>query len=293
MNSHCSSDEPLQERQKPVQQSNCLISLPFYSPPLFHPSLFRHHSKPNLQLLRMAEDSSRAVRRFHSSVVSAADNCLKSLHSLLSQNPFFKKLLSLSSHLQDIRQFQIERRARQNFNTLSSHNFAAIIPGDSVAGIVVTNGILNFLNIYNSLLVVRLVLTWFPNAPPAIVSPLSQALAQLIDVKYVGNFKILIPLDICNEVGVSFSTLCDPYLNIFRGIIPPLGGTLDLSPILAFLVLNAFTSTAAALPAELPPPTGVSRDDPSHTMEPRLTTSQRKWMRRRAGNRSKTAGGDK
>ena len=47
-------------------------------------------------------------------------------------------------------------------------------------------------------------------------------------------------------------TLCDPYLNIFRGIIPPLGGTLDLSPILAFLVLNAFTSTAAALPCELP-----------------------------------------
>ncbi|XP_031102715.1 ylmG homolog protein 2, chloroplastic [Ipomoea triloba] len=261
MNSHCSSDEPLQERQKPVH-SNCLISLPFYSPPLFHPSFFRHHSKPNLQLLRMAEDSSRAVRRFHSSVVSAADNCLKSLHSLLSQNPFFKKLLSLSSHLQDIRQFQIERRARQNFNTLSSHNFAAIIPGDSVAGIVVTNGILNFLNIYNSLLVVRLVLTWFPNAPPAIVSPLS--------------------------------TLCDPYLNIFRGIIPPLGGTLDLSPILAFLVLNAFTSTAAALPAELPPPTGVSRDDPPHTVEPHLTTSQRKWMRRRsAGNRPKTAGGDK
>ncbi|KAJ8527106.1 hypothetical protein K7X08_029583 [Anisodus acutangulus] len=60
-----------------------------------------------------------------------------------------------------------------------------------------------------------LVLTWFPNAPPAIVSPLS--------------------------------ILCDPYLNIFRGLIPPLGGTLDLSPILAFLVLNAFTSTASAL----------------------------------------------
>lgn len=69
-------------------------------------------------------------------------------------------------------QFQIECRARQNFSTLSSHNFAAILPGDSVSGILVTNGILNFLNIYNSLLVVRLVLTWFPNAPPAIVSPL-------------------------------------------------------------------------------------------------------------------------
>ena len=34
------------------------------------------------------------------------------------------------------------------------------------------------------------------------------------------------------------STLADPYLNLFRGLIPPLGGTLDLSPILAFVVLD-------------------------------------------------------
>lgn len=50
-----------------------------------------------------------------------------------------------------------------------------------------------------------------------------------------------------------FSTVCDPYLNVFRGIIPPLGGTLDLSPILAFVTLNFFTSAAAALPCELGP----------------------------------------
>lgn len=76
------------------------------------------------------------------------------------------------------------------------------------------------------------------------------------------------------------STLCDPYLNIFRGIIPPLGGTLDLSPILAFLVLNAFTSTAAALPAELPV-TGASQHLSSSHLKPwNLTTMQQKWMRR-------------
>lgn len=55
---------------------------------------------------------------------------------------------------------------------LSAHNFAAVLPGDSVAGLVVANGISNFLNLYNTLLVVRLVLTWFPNSPPAIVGPL-------------------------------------------------------------------------------------------------------------------------
>jgi YggT family protein len=30
----------------------------------------------------------------------------------------------------------------------------------------------------------------------------------------------------------------DPYLNIFRRIIPPIGGTLDLSPLLAFFALQ-------------------------------------------------------
>lgn len=33
-------------------------------------------------------------------------------------------------------------------------------------------------------------------------------------------------------------TIADPYLNLFRGIIPPIGGTLDLSPILAFVTLS-------------------------------------------------------
>lgn len=67
---------------------------------------------------------------------------------------------------------QIRCSNYKNMRSLCSHNFAAVLPGDSVAGLVVANGIQNFLNIYNTLLVVRLVLTWFPNSPPAIVSPL-------------------------------------------------------------------------------------------------------------------------
>ncbi|MBA0756926.1 hypothetical protein Gotri_020060 [Gossypium trilobum] len=144
-----------------------------------------------------------------------------------------------------------------NYSPVSNHNFAAVLPGDSVAGVVVANGILNFLNIYNTLLIVRLVLTWFPNSPPAIVSPLS--------------------------------TICDPYLNIFRGIIPPLGGTLDLSPILAFLVLNAFTSTAAALPVELPVAGQPLRRASSPSLFTALTSSQKKWMRRLNESRSKSS----
>ncbi|XP_016459721.1 ylmG homolog protein 2, chloroplastic isoform X1 [Nicotiana tabacum] len=241
--------------------SNCIISLPFSTPPFVQPPFLKQLPKSNLQLLNMAQEaSSNAFLHFHNSIVSTAAKCLKLLHSVVSpHHPLFSKFLSFSSHFQDF--CQVHSRSYQNLGNLSHHSFAAVLPGDSVAGIVVANGIINFLNIYNSLLVARLVLTWFPNAPPAIVSPLS--------------------------------TLCDPYLNIFRGIIPPLGGTLDLSPILAFLVLNAFTSTASALPAELPSTTRrASSDTPPHAPVFNLTTSQKKWMRRLVGNKSKTADGE-
>ncbi|KAM7510738.1 hypothetical protein LguiB_009613 [Lonicera macranthoides] len=273
--------------------SNCLIALPFFSPPPFlhfSPSstttLFKSHSKSNNDnknlhsLLTM--EVSHIVHNFHNSIVSTADRCLGLFQILASRNPFLNKVFSLSADFRNfcqvsgIRQTlvlwilngisrekgnghmnKIHRRNYRNLNSLTNHNFAAILPGDSVAGVVVTNGILNFLNIYNTLLVVRLVLTWFPNSPPAIVSPLS--------------------------------TLCDPYLNIFRGIIPPLGGTLDLSPILAFLVLNALTSTASALPAELPSTGGVSQDSSSSSNLTPLTTSQKKWMTRFAANMPKSS----
>lgn len=104
---------------------------------------------------------------------------------------------------------------------LKSGRFAAVIPGDSVAEQVISMGINNFLNLYNAALIGRLILTWFPNPPQVIMGPLA--------------------------------TICDPYLNLFRGIIPPLGGTIDLSPILAFIVLDLFSNAMGALPCELGP----------------------------------------
>ena len=42
-----------------------------------------------------------------------------------------------------------------------------------------------------------------------------------------------------NTTIVRFISFCtDPYLNVFRRIIPPLGGVLDLSPLLAFFTLR-------------------------------------------------------
>ncbi len=63
------------------------------------------------------------------------------------------------------------------------------------------------LEIYSLVLIVRVLLSWFPN------------------------------LDWSNPIMGTISSITDPYLNAFRGIIPPIGG-LDLSAILAFIVLN-------------------------------------------------------
>lgn len=65
----------------------------------------------------------------------------------------------------------------------------------------------NFLSIYLILIFVRILLSWFPN------------------VNWSNPFFSIL------------SQLTDPYLNIFRSIIPPLGG-IDLSPILGILLLQ-------------------------------------------------------
>ena len=67
------------------------------------------------------------------------------------------------------------------------------------------------LSIYTVVLLVRVLLSWFPN------------------------------LDWSNPVLSSVSAITDPYLNAFRGLIPPLGG-LDLSAIVAFIALQLVQS---------------------------------------------------
>ena len=61
---------------------------------------------------------------------------------------------------------------------------------------------------YYILLIIRILLTWIPN------------------------------IDWYNQPYKGISAITDPFLNIFRNIIPPIGGALDISPILAFIVLQ-------------------------------------------------------
>lgn len=43
---------------------------------------------------------------------------------------------------------------------------------------------------------------------------------------------------IIGEIYNFLKKLCDPYLNLFRRFIPPIGGMVDVSPIVALLVLQ-------------------------------------------------------
>ena len=65
--------------------------------------------------------------------------------------------------------------------------------------------------IYTAFIFIRIILSWLPGWQ-------NKKLAQFI----------------------AFYT--DPFLNIFRRLVPPLGGMLDLSPMLAFFALKIFES---------------------------------------------------
>ena len=42
-------------------------------------------------------------------------------------------------------------------------------------------------------------------------------------------------------------SITDPFLNIFRGLIPPIGGMLDISPILAIILLQILQGLVVGL----------------------------------------------
>lgn len=70
------------------------------------------------------------------------------------------------------------------------------------------------ISIYLLLLFIRVLLTWIPS------------------------------INWMNQPFAALSQITDPYLNLFRSIIPPIGG-LDLSPILAFIALRVVAELLA------------------------------------------------
>jgi len=77
-----------------------------------------------------------------------------------------------------------------------------------------------FITIYTYLLIIRVLLTWFPT------------------------------VNWYNQPFAALSQITDPYLNLFRSIIPPIGG-LDLSTLLAIILLQVATNLLSVLPAAI------------------------------------------
>lgn len=76
---------------------------------------------------------------------------------------------------------------------------------------LIIQSLAGFLQIYSVLLIIRILLSWFPN------------------------------LNWYNPPLSILSQITDPYLNIFRSFIPPLGG-IDFSPMLAIFALQIVSS---------------------------------------------------
>ena len=69
--------------------------------------------------------------------------------------------------------------------------------------------VIGLINAYSWIILIYCVLTWIP-----------------VETGIVGDIKRIL------------SKITDPYLNLFRKLIPPIGGMVDITPIIALLVLQ-------------------------------------------------------
>lgn len=70
--------------------------------------------------------------------------------------------------------------------------------------------IVSLANAYTTIIFVYVIMSWLPNTESGIIG------------------------DVYRILG----TICDPYLDLFKRLIPPIGGVVDITPIIALLVLQ-------------------------------------------------------
>ena len=63
---------------------------------------------------------------------------------------------------------------------------------------------------YSTVIIVYVLMSWIPMNPTGIVADIYRVLGKI----------------------------CDPYLDLFKKLIPPIGGMVDVTPIIALLVLQ-------------------------------------------------------
>jgi YggT family protein len=172
-------------------------------------------------------------------------------YSVRSKTTLSRRCSTLSAGQQTAaKDLRLALRHRKN----ASANTAMAIPGYGVTEQVLVGGFSNFLSIYNLVITARILLSWFPQA---------QGIGLLQPV----------------------FAITDPYLNLFRGLIPPIFG-LDLSPILAFFLLSVLTNATAAVGAEIPP-----NMPPPKSVFDTMTTRHNKDVLRRMFDRTRNSNG--
>ena len=70
--------------------------------------------------------------------------------------------------------------------------------------------IVSLSNAYTMIIFEYVIMSWIPNVTSGVVGQIYSILGKI----------------------------CDPYLNLFRKLIPPIGGVVDITPIIALLVLQ-------------------------------------------------------
>ena len=70
--------------------------------------------------------------------------------------------------------------------------------------------IVSLANAYSTIIFVYVIMSWLPDTETGIIG------------------------DVYRVLG----TICDPYLDLFKRLIPPIGGVVDITPIIALLVLQ-------------------------------------------------------
>ena len=73
--------------------------------------------------------------------------------------------------------------------------------------------LIRLVDFYCTIIVVYVLMSWLPMSPDGIIASIYRFLGKI----------------------------CDPYLNLFKKMVPPIGGMIDISPIIALLVLQFAT----------------------------------------------------
>lgn len=75
---------------------------------------------------------------------------------------------------------------------------------------LISNTLIALCNAYSTIIFIYVLMSWLPNTTTGTVGQIYRALGAL----------------------------CDPYLNLFKRLIPPIGGMVDVTPVIALLVLQ-------------------------------------------------------